>query len=66
MMSMDFLRAITRQILSKTDEPYVSPLQIRQEFLIDDIEILGWSYAIQMEPRLKRKFMQCVDIMIDG
>ena len=61
-----FLRANTRQILSKTDEPYVSPLQINQAFLIDDIASPGWSYVIQMEPRSKRKFMQCVDTIVDG
>ena len=61
-----FLHANTRQILSKTDEPYVSPLQINQAFLIDDIASPGWSYVIQMEPHSKRKFMQCVDMMVNG
>ena len=52
-----FLHANTHQILSNTDEPYVSPLQINQDFLIDDITRLGWSYLIQLELRSKRKFM---------
>ena len=55
----------THQILSKTDEPYVCPLQITQSFLIDDLTILGWSYVIQVESHSKRKFMEYGDIMVD-
>jgi transcription termination factor Rho len=46
-----FIRANTRQFLSETDEPYVSPLQINQSFLIDDVRSPGWSYVIQTESR---------------
>ena len=60
-----FLCANTRQILSNIDEPYVSPLQITQSFLIDDLTILGWSYVIQVESHSKRKFMEYGDIMVD-
>jgi hypothetical protein len=60
-----FVRANARQVLSKTDEPYVSPLQVTQSFLIDDVTSPGWSYVIQVESRSKRKFMEYVDIMVD-
>jgi len=58
--------ANTCQILSKTNEPYVSPLQINQSSLIDDVTNPRWSYVIQTESCTKRKFMEDVDIMPDG
>jgi hypothetical protein len=61
-----FVHVNTHQILSKNDESYVSPLQITQSFLIDDVTRPGWSYVIQVESRSKRKFMEYVDIMVDG
>ena len=45
-----FVRANTRQILLKTNEPYVSPIQINQAFLIGDVTSSGWSYVVQIEP----------------
>ena len=48
-----FVCANRRQFLSKTDELYVSPLQINQSFLIDDLRSPRWLYAIQIESRLK-------------
>ena len=60
-----FVHANTCKILSNTDEPHVSPLQITQSFLIDDLTNLGWSYVIQVESHSKRKFMEYVDIMVD-
>jgi hypothetical protein len=60
-----FVCANTHQDLSKTDEPYVFPLQITQSFLIDDVTSLEWSYLIRVEYRSKRKFMEYVDIIID-
>lgn len=61
-----FVCANTQQFLSEIDEPYVSPLQINQLFLIDDVRIPGWSYAIQIESCSKQKFMEVVDVMPDG
>jgi len=60
-----FVRINTRQFISRNDEPYVSPPQITQSFLIDDVTSPGWSYAIQVESRSKRKFMEYADIMFD-
>ena len=60
-----FVRANKHKVLSKTDESYVSPLQITQSFLIDDVTSLEWSYLIRVEYRSKRKFMEYVDIIID-
>ena len=42
-----FVRVKTCQILSKTDDPYISPLKITQSFLIDDVTSPGWSYVIK-------------------
>ena len=42
-----FVRTNIRQFLSKTVDPYVSPLQFNQSYLIDDVRSPGWSYAIQ-------------------
>ena len=58
-----FVRAHTQQFLSETDEPYVSPLQINQSFLIDDCRSPGWSYVIQTESRSKRKFMEASNVL---
>ena len=60
-----FVLENTHQILSNTDEPYVSLLQITESFLIDDVKILGWSYVIQVDSRSKRKFMEYDDIMVN-
>jgi len=60
-----FVRVNTRQVLPKIDESYVSPLQITQSFIIDDVKSPGWSYVIQVESRSKNKFMEYVDIMVD-
>ena len=60
-----FVRVNTHQFLSKNDEPYDYPREITQSFLINDVTSLGWSYAIQVVSRSKRKFMEYVDIMFD-
>ena len=48
-----FVRVNTRQFLSEMDEPYVSPIQINQLFLIDDVRSPGLLYVIQTESHSK-------------
>ena len=41
-----FVHANIGQFLSEIDEPYVSPLQVNQSYLIDDVRSPRWSYVI--------------------